>query len=170
MLTGSAVLRRSCSWPQEVTLQLEGVCRVQQIHVLSHEYKARCSLWCWEADGISHHSNSPHREHNQQMLSAPLQIASKVELHVGLPGSSGGDIEWRRLGSFSFDAKERSNLQSRELKSVTVNVRAALVRVVLSRCHTNQLNTHNQARRGPLPFGCVRQLADVFHACLTRHG
>ncbi len=80
---------------------------------------------------------------------------------MGLPGgSSGGDIEWRRLGSFSFDAKERANLQSRELKSVTVNVRAGLVRVVLSRCHANQLNTHSQARKSPSSFPPPAQRAE----------
>ncbi|BDA42164.1 Centrosomal protein of 104 kDa [Coccomyxa sp. Obi] len=101
---------RFCKWPQQVTLQLEGLAHVQQIQILSHEYK----------------------------------IASKVELYVGTQG--GGDaITWKRLGSFSFDSNERSKLQARELKSVTLSVQALYVRIVLARCHANTQNAYSQA-------------------------
>ncbi|EIE20654.1 hypothetical protein COCSUDRAFT_30401 [Coccomyxa subellipsoidea C-169] len=101
---------RFCKWPQQVTLQLEGLANVHQIQILSHEYK----------------------------------IASKVELHIGTPGG-GEAVSWKRLGSFSFDCNERSKLQARELKSVTVSVQALFVRIVLARCHSNAQNAYSQA-------------------------
>lgn len=59
---------------------------------------------------------------------------------------SGNAVAWKRLGSFSFDSNERSNLQARELKSVTVNVQAKFIKVVLARCHTNSQNVYRQVR------------------------
>lgn len=50
----------------------------------------------------------------------------------------------RRLGHLSFDSNERSQHQARELKSVQVNAAALLVRLVLHKCHINQLNIYNQ--------------------------
>lgn len=73
-----------------------------------------------------------------------MQIASKVELHVGT--QHGEATSWKRLGSFSFDSNERSKLQSRELKSVTVSVQALFLRIVLARCHMNSQNIYKQAR------------------------
>ena len=73
-----------------------------------------------------------------------MQIASKVELHVGT--QHGDTVSWKRLGSFSFDSNERSKLQSRELKSVTVSVQALFLRIVLARCHINSQNIYKQAR------------------------
>ena len=72
----------------------------------------------------------------------PEQIASKVELHVGL--QSGEGISWKRLGSFAFDSNDRSKLQARELKSVTVSVQALFIRIVLARCHLNSQNIYKQ--------------------------
>ncbi len=71
-----------------------------------------------------------------------MQIASKVELHVGM--QHGDTVSWKRLGSFSFDSNERSKLQSRELKSVTVSVQALFLRIVLARCHINSQNIYKQ--------------------------
>lgn len=62
-------------------------------------------------------------------------------------------MSWKRLGSFSFDSNERSKLQARELKSVTVNVQALFVRIVLARCHTNSQNVYGQVA----PFLCPRR-------------
>jgi len=71
-----------------------------------------------------------------------MQIASKVELHVGV--TSGESLVWKRLGSFSFDSNERSKLKARELKSVTVSVQAQFIRIVLQRCHSNTQNVYKQ--------------------------
>lgn len=61
-------------------------------------------------------------------------------------------MAWARLGSFSFDNNRRSAMQARELKSVAVNVRASLLRIVLIHCHANTLNAYHQVpalRRRP---------------------
>ncbi|CAL5219862.1 g1780 [Coccomyxa viridis] len=81
--------------------------------------------------------------HQIQMLCHEYKIASKVELHVGM--QHGDTVSWKRLGSFSFDSNERSKLQSRELKSVTVSVQALFLRIVLARCHINSQNIYKQA-------------------------
>jgi hypothetical protein len=36
-----SALRRYCAYPQEITLRLDVPARVQQIQILSHEYKVR---------------------------------------------------------------------------------------------------------------------------------
>lgn len=72
-----------------------------------------------------------------------------MELYFGTPG--GGDaISWKRLGSFSFDSNERSKLQARELKSVTLSVQALYVRIVLARCHSNTQNAYSQVGLIPI--------------------
>ena len=50
----------------------------------------------------------------------------------------------RRLGHLSFDPNTASGHQARELKSVHVNVDAAILRVVVHKCHVNKLNIYNQ--------------------------
>ena len=50
----------------------------------------------------------------------------------------------RRLGHLSFDANTASGHQARELKSVHVNVDAAILRLVVHKCHVNKLNIYNQ--------------------------
>jgi len=60
-------------------------------------------------------------------------------------GTQNGDaVSWKRLGSFSFDSNDRSKLQARELKSVTVSVQALFLRIVLARCHLNSQNVYKQ--------------------------
>lgn len=81
-----------------------------------------------------------------------LQIAAKVEIHVGLlPEGGGADlgaVPWKRLGHLSFDTNERSQLSARELKSVMLaGVPAQLVRFQFVRCHGNKLNVYNQVGR-----------------------
>ena len=85
---------------------------------------------------------SPSKVHSPDKKIVWLQIASKVELHIGT--QSGETVSWKRLGSFSFDSNDRSKLQARELKSVTVSVQAVLIRIVLARCHTNSQNIYKQ--------------------------
>jgi hypothetical protein len=79
-------------------------------------------------------------------MCGPLQIATKIEVYVALPGP-GQDLAatpFKRLGYLSFDSNERSNHQARELKSVHVNVPALYLRLVVLRCHVNKLNIYNQ--------------------------
>ena len=133
-------------------LRLEGTVELHQIQMLSHEHKVN----------PCHHNVAPrhstvcafHPFHAVVLSEAGMhflcdaalmmQIASKVELHVGT--QHGEAVSWKRLGSFSFDSNERSKLQSRELKSVTVSVQALFLRIVLARCHMNSQNIYKQAR------------------------
>ena len=151
-LSSNKGMCRYCQWPQELMLRLEGTADLHQIQMLSHEYKvAPAPMMC--------HQPTPNRAYpwslqnvvlsEAEMLSlcdgaVMVQIASKVELHVGTQHVD--TVSWKRLGSFSFDSNERSKLQSRELKSVTVSVQALFLRIVLARCHINSQNIYKQVR------------------------
>ena len=89
----------------------------------------------------------PARIHQIQLLSHEYKIATKIELYTGLlpPGETSLDrAVMRRLGHLSFDPNTASGHQARELKSVHVNVDAAILRVVIHKCHVNKLNIYNQ--------------------------
>ena len=83
----------------------------------------------------------PARIHQIQLLSHEYKIATKIELYTGLlpPGETSLDrAVMRRLGHLSFDPNTASGHQARELKSVHVNVDAAILRVVIHKCHVNR--------------------------------
>ncbi|KAG2484841.1 hypothetical protein HYH03_016407 [Edaphochlamys debaryana] len=105
---------RFCKYPQEIVLRLEQTCKVQQIQILSHEYKIATRV--------------------EVFVGAPANPAD----------TDPNACVFKRLGYLSFDSNERSNHQARELKSVHVNVSAFLVRLVIHRCHVNKLNIYNQ--------------------------
>ena len=89
----------------------------------------------------------PARIHQIQLLSHEYKIATKIELFTGVlpPGETSLDRAiMRRLGHLSFDPNTASGHQARELKSVHVNVDAAILRVVVHKCHVNKLNIYNQ--------------------------
>ena len=119
---------------------------------------------------------SPSTVHYLNKAIVWLQIASKVELHIGT--QSGDTLSWKRLGSFSFDSNDRSKLQARELKSVTISVQALLIRIVLVRCHTNSQNIYKQvfflpaSRFSAFPSVFDGQRASAAHphsACALQH-
>ncbi|EFJ48806.1 hypothetical protein VOLCADRAFT_104552 [Volvox carteri f. nagariensis] len=105
---------RFCKYPQEIVLRLEQTCKVQQIQILSHEYKIATRV--------------------EVFVGAPPNVLD----------TDPNNCVFKRLGYLSFDSNERSNHQARELKSVHVNVQAFLVRLLIHRCHVNKLNIYNQ--------------------------
>ena len=129
-------------------LRIENTADVHQIQILSHEFKVCLAQYGTVPYGrqlgllSSFGSFSASSTAKVDLCMYPEQIASKVELHVGL--QSGEGISWKRLGSFAFDSNDRSKLQARELKSVTVSVQALFIRIVLARCHLNSQNIYKQ--------------------------
>ncbi|GIL71611.1 hypothetical protein Vretimale_933 [Volvox reticuliferus] len=105
---------RFCKYPQEIVLRLEHTCKVQQIQILSHEYKIATRV--------------------EVFVGAPGNVLD----------TDPNNCAFKRLGYLSFDSNERSNHQARELKSVHVNVQAFLIRLLIHRCHVNKLNIYNQ--------------------------
>ena len=109
---------RNCTYPQHLTLQLEHPSRLQQVQLLSHEFKIAGKVELQVAPPPS----SPRR----YGASPPL--------------------EFTRLGFLNFDANERTQFSARELKSVTLqDVEATAIRLIIHRCHANTLNTYSQA-------------------------
>ena len=102
------------AYPQELTLLLDKPSRVTQVQILSHEYK----------------------------------IPQKLELYTGVPPDGEPwlpeNCVMKRLGHLNFDSNERSGHQERELKSVHINARALMVRLVVHQNHANALNKKNQ--------------------------
>jgi len=110
---------RWCDYPQELVLQFPGKVTLQQVQVLSHQFKitSRVELF---------------------MGTLPL----------GMSAPLGGpqDVKFTRLGHFSLDSNERSGYQARELKTVYVPraTEGAYLKLVLHKCHINEHNLYNQ--------------------------
>lgn len=90
-----------------------------------------------------------------QFLSHQSKIASKIELFTfnpeTLPGGLNNksklplnEIQFTKMGYLTLNTNERSGFQARELKSVSVSVRCALLKILLHKCHLNSFNQFNQ--------------------------
>jgi centrosomal protein CEP104 len=109
-----------CDFPQELMLRFGAIASVQQVQLLSHQFKiaTRVELFIGKlAPGVS---EPPAR------------------------GTAG--VSFTRLGHFSLDGNERSKFQARELKTVYVPRLAEghFLRLLLHRCHVNEHNLYNQ--------------------------
>lgn len=106
---------RNCTYPQSLTLTLETPASLQQIQLLSHEYKIAAKV--------------------------EIQIATSSQINQTDPTATA----FTRLGYLSFDNNERTQHSARELKSVSLTVpEAKLVRFIFHRCFKNRLNVYNQ--------------------------
>ena len=110
---------RWSEYPQALVLQFPDRVMLQQVQVLSHQFKIASRVEIFIGDmppGVP----SPHR------------------------GSVG--VEYVRLGHFSLDSNERSGFQARELKTVYVpqGTQGTHLRLVLHKCHVNEHNLYNQ--------------------------
>ena len=106
--------QRHAPHPHELTLLLEQPARITQIQILSHECK----------------------------------IPQKVELYTLYPAEGDAMVPEncvvKRLGHLTFNSNERSKHQARELKSVHINTKALLLRLVVHKNYENALNKYNQ--------------------------
>ena len=99
-------------------------------------------------------------------MSHQIKIASKIELFVYAPPSSGPlpspqelpDLKFKRIGYLSLDTNERSGFSARELKSVYIETPAYYLKVVLHRFHVNTLNIFNQV--GLIAINCLGEALD----------
>ena len=80
-----------------------------------------------------------------------VHTASKIELYVGEPQSqspgtaaSQNSNQFKTLGYISLSDNEQTGFRSRELKSVSVDVIAQLIKLVFYHNHINKLNVFNQ--------------------------
>jgi centrosomal protein CEP104 len=95
---------------------------------------------------------SPTKVRLIQVMSHQCKIASKVELYTYLPkdsqmkiaGEAPSDLKFSKIGYFFFNSNEATNFQSRELKTVYVDVVSTCIKFVLHKCHVNKLNIFNQ--------------------------
>jgi centrosomal protein CEP104 len=85
-------------------------------------------------------------------LSHQSKIASKIELFTFNPNALGSqasaklplnEIQFTKLGYLTLNTNDRSGFQARELKSVTVNAQAALLKLNFHKCHLNNFNHFN---------------------------
>lgn len=89
---------------------------------------------------------SPIRIRQIQFLSHQCKIASRIELFSFLQDSvyPSNDLKWIKLGFLSLDPNERSNFQSRELKSVFLDAPCIQLKMHFHKCHMNRYNLFNQ--------------------------
>ena len=110
---------RWCEFPQELVLQFPATVTLQQVQVLSHQFKiaSRVELF---------------------MGTMPPGVPAPT---TGVAG-----VKWARLGHFSLDSNERSGYQARELKTVYVPraTEGKYLKLVLHKCHVNEHNLYNQ--------------------------
>jgi len=109
-----------CDFPQELVLKFNESASVQQVQLLSHQFKiaTRVELFIGKlAPGVA---EPPAR------------------------GTAG--VSFTRLGHFSLDGNERSKFQARELKTVYVPrfAEGHYLRLLLHKCHVNEHNLYNQ--------------------------
>ena len=72
-----------------------------------------------------------------QFLSHQYKISSKIEILIFNPK---GSKKYKKIGFLSLDSNEQSNFQARELKSVYIDYECLKIKLLLHRCHINQLN------------------------------
>lgn len=78
-----------------------------------------------------------------QILSHESKIATRIELFVG-HGGCYDSAQFRRLGYLSLNSNEESNYAARELKSVYVDAPGQYLRMLIHKCHINNMNAFNQ--------------------------
>jgi len=108
-----------CEYPQALVLQFQGRVCVQQVQLLSHQFK----------------------------IASQVELFIGTLPHGDEPSASGqAAANFVRLGHFSLDSNERSKYQARELKTVYVPqaTEGHFLRLVLHKCHVNEHNLHNQ--------------------------
>lgn len=80
-----------------------------------------------------------------QILSHECFIASEVEFYVGVaPADRLSDVQYKRIGYIELSSNEKTNYQSRELKSVHIDVIASHIRYIIHKNHVYPLNFFNQ--------------------------
>jgi centrosomal protein CEP104 len=108
-----------CEYPQALVLQFQGRVSVQQVQLLSHQFK----------------------------IASQVELFIGTLPHGVEPPANGTEgASFVRLGHFSLDSNERSKYQARELKTVYVPqaTEGHYLRLVLHKCHVNEHNLHNQ--------------------------
>ena len=110
---------RWCDFPQALVLQFPGRVTLQQVQVLSHQFKIASRVEIFIGD---------------------------MPPGVKPPVSGAEGVEYMRLGHFSLDSNERSGFQARELKTVYVPraSEGCFLKLLLHRCHVNEHNLYNQ--------------------------
>ena len=102
-----------CDFPQEVVLRFEGCVTIQQVQLLSHQFK---------------------------IASRVELFVGKLPKGASCPPTGVPGISFSRLGHFSLDVNARSRYQARELKTVYVpqSSEGHYLRLLLHKCHVNE--------------------------------
>ena len=102
-------------YPQSLILSLEGLSKLSQIQILSHE-----SCIASRIDILTHEKSG-------------LEYNSSVD-----------DLKFRKLGHVNLDQNDQTSWKARELKSVFVNISCCMVKLILHEPVPNKLNHGNQ--------------------------
>ena len=110
---------RWCNFPQALILKFPGRVSLQQVQVLSHQFKIASRIEMFIGD---------------------------VPSGMTPPVANAEGVEYMRLGHFSLDSNVRSGFQARELKTVYVPraSEGCFLKLLLHKCHVNEHNLFNQ--------------------------
>lgn len=106
---------RFCHWPQEIIFQMDELCRVRKIQLLSHQYKIATKIELFVSK------------------SGPTPSSGICDPSTFV-----------RLGHVSLSDNVENDFRSRELKSVHIDSMARFVRLLISKNHVNEHNMYNQ--------------------------
>ncbi|KAJ3185062.1 hypothetical protein HDU87_002628 [Geranomyces variabilis] len=127
LLSAGWLSERFCSYPQTLVLRLApGVCRIRKIEVLNHHYMISTKL---------DFSVGKKRGPEWEFPSASSALDAKAE---------SGDIKFDALGYVSLNDGAQVEYKARELKSIHIDAEGEYLKIVIQKCHVNNLNLYNQ--------------------------
>eukprot|EP00923_Selenidium_pygospionis_P036638 GHVN01064246.1.p1 GENE.GHVN01064246.1~~GHVN01064246.1.p1 ORF type:complete len:979 (-),score=249.87 GHVN01064246.1:175-3111(-) len=109
---------RYCEYPQELVLEMHSPSHLTHIKLLSHQSNIASKIELYSANGPAgaYHASGQHS----------------------------GQLRFKRLGCISLDDNEKSQHQSREVKSVFLDAEGRYLKLVLFKNHPNIHNPLNQ--------------------------
>ncbi|KAJ3148995.1 hypothetical protein HDU89_003996 [Geranomyces variabilis] len=127
LLSTGWVSERFCSYPQTLVLRLApGVCRIRKIEVLNHHYMISTKL---------DFSVGKKRRPEWEFPSASSALDAEAESE---------DVKFDALGYVSLNDGAQVEYKARELKSIHIDAEGEYLKIVIQKCHVNNLNLYNQ--------------------------
>ena len=109
----------------------------------------QCKRFCTFPQELIFAFPQPSQISSMQLLSHQSKISSKIDIYVSRPDSANftndiSGIQFKKIGYFMLSSNEKSNYQSRELKTVYIDSPCNFIKLVLHKPHTNAVNLFYQ--------------------------
>lgn len=109
----------------------------------------QCQRFCSFPQELIFSFSQPSHISSMQLLSHQSKISSKIDIYVSKPSSMNyandlSNLQFKKIGYFMLSSNDKSNFQSRELKTVYIDSPSIYVKLVMHKPHTNSMNLFNQ--------------------------